>query len=186
MKRLSKLESDHGFVCLSSFDRLAKLGSDPGFGSGFVVWRSSDRWFSRLRRALLSSCFAKKKATLVDAGRCPVPCATQFGRGHPGSTSSRCCASLRALRNSPLRGSNSPRPLSAPTCVAQRLTRGPKGVAERAATRSFKRCAGSAAWACGGFPRPVDSAEQRRASRKEREDCLRGVAPSSTAPANDV
>ena len=30
---------------------------------GFGVWGSCDRWFSRLRRALLSSCFAKKKVS---------------------------------------------------------------------------------------------------------------------------
>jgi len=37
----------------------AELGSDPGFW----VLRSFDRWFSRLRRALLSSCVAKKKVS---------------------------------------------------------------------------------------------------------------------------
>ena len=44
MKRLSKLH---------------KLGSDPGFWG----WHSCDRGVSRLRRALLSSCFAKKKVS---------------------------------------------------------------------------------------------------------------------------
>ena len=132
-----------------------------------VCWSAGFRacgapYFLLLRQKKVS----KEKATLVDAPLHGVPCATRFGRGHPGSTSSRCCASLRSLRNSPLRGSNSPRPLSAQTCVAQRLTRGPESVMERPAARFSKRCSGSAAWVCGGFPRPVDSAEQRRASRK--------------------
>ena len=49
MKRRSKLAS-----------KLAhKLGSDPGFWG----WHSCDRGVSRLRRALLSSCFAKKKVS---------------------------------------------------------------------------------------------------------------------------
>ena len=119
-----------------------------------VCWSAGFRacgapYFLLLRQKKVS----KEKATLVDAGRCPVPCATRFGRGHPGSTSSRCCASLRALRNSGLRPSDSPRPLSAQTCVAQRLTRGPESVMERPAARFSKRCSGSAAWVCGGFPR---------------------------------
>ena len=41
---------------------------------GFGVWGSCDRWFSRLRRALLSSCFAKKKVSKEegDPGRRPA------------------------------------------------------------------------------------------------------------------
>ena len=38
---------------------VSKSGSDHGLW----VWRSCDGWFSRLRRALLSSCFAKKKVS---------------------------------------------------------------------------------------------------------------------------
>ena len=60
MKRRSKLAS-----------KLAhKLGSDPGFWG----WHSCDRGVSRLRRALLSSCFAKKKVSKEegDPGRRPA------------------------------------------------------------------------------------------------------------------
>ena len=41
---------------------------------GFGVWGSCDGWFSRLRRALLSSCFAKKKVSKEegDPGRRPA------------------------------------------------------------------------------------------------------------------
>ena len=38
---------------------VSKSGSDHGLW----VWRSCDGWFSRLRRALLSSCVAKKKVS---------------------------------------------------------------------------------------------------------------------------
>ena len=60
MKRRSKLAS-----------KLAhKLGSGPGFWG----WHSCDRGVSRLRRALLSSCFAKKKVSKEegDPGRRPA------------------------------------------------------------------------------------------------------------------
>ena len=49
---------------------VSKSGSDHGLW----VWRSCDGWFSRLRRALLSSCFAKKKVSKEegDPGRRPA------------------------------------------------------------------------------------------------------------------
>ena len=53
---------------------------------------------------------AKEKATPGSVPAAPVPCATRGWRG---------------LRNSPLRGSDSPRPLSASACVARHLPRGP-------------------------------------------------------------
>ncbi len=54
---------------------------------------------------------AKEKATPGSAPAARVPCATRNRRG---------------LRNSALRASNSPRPLSAAFCVAQRLSGGPR------------------------------------------------------------
>ena len=49
---------------------VSKSGSDHGLW----VWRSCDGWFSRLRRALLSSCVAKKKVSKEegDPGRRPA------------------------------------------------------------------------------------------------------------------
>ena len=143
-----------------------QVGDFPGgFVCSGVGFRACGApYFLLLRQKKVS----KEKATLVDAPLRGVPCATRFGRGHPKSTSSRCCASLRALRNSGPRPSDSPRPLPPPTCVAQRLTRGPKGVMERPAACFSKRCAGSAGWVRAGFPRPVDSAEQRRVAQGTR------------------
>ena len=65
MKRHSKLASKLAHKLGSH-----KLGSDPGFWG----WHSCDRGVSRLRRALLSSCFAKKKVSKEegDPGRRPA------------------------------------------------------------------------------------------------------------------
>jgi len=91
-----------------------------------MMFECGDPGFSALRAAyfllLRQKKVSKEKATLVDAPLRGVPCATRLGRG---------------LRNSALRASNSPRPLSAQTCVAQRLTRGPEYVAEQPAAPDF-------------------------------------------------
>jgi len=80
-------------------------------GAGLVL-----RGSSALRAGVLSSCFAKKKVAKEEGdprlrGRLRrLPCATRCWRG---------------LRNSGLRPSNSPRPLSAISSVARRSTWGP-------------------------------------------------------------
>ena len=109
-----------------------------------------------------------------------IPCATRFERG---------------LRNSGLRPSNSPRPLSAQTCVARHLPRGPEKRrlrTGRARPWHFSGLtavdlANSFSWAepslRDAFRVPMRGAEQRRKRRKEGEDCLRPAGPSSAAPA---
>ena len=161
---------------------------------------------SALRAGVLSSCFAKKKVAKEEGdprlrGRLRrLPCATRCWRGHPKSTSSRCCASFRALRNSALRASDSPRPLSAISSVARRSTWGPgkasrnDGSAQeekrkslafngRPLERSKKhlhRFGGDA------FRVPLRGAEQRRFERKEGEDCLRAKPEFRSPRSNRV
>ena len=179
---VSKSGSDHGLwvwrscdgwfsrlrraLLSSCFAKKCKLGSDPSFWG----WHSSDRGVSRLRRALLSFASPKEsKQRKGDPGRRPAtrgPLRYSVWAGSPQEyffpmlRIAQGAAELAATR---LKQSS---PFSAQPCVAQRLTRGPESVMERPAARFSKRCSGSAAWVCGGFPRPVDSAEQRRASRK--------------------
>ncbi len=105
----------------------------------------------------------------------------------PGSAplrgSLRYSAGRSACQNSPAaqtRQADRPRP----ACVAQRLSRGPKGVSALSAIeksaccgRPPKRgkdqihCDTGSAWV--GFPGPLGGAEQRRLGRKKGEHCLR-------------
>jgi len=91
-------------VSLSSVP-VSKSGSDHGLW----VWRSCDGWFSRLRRALLSSCFAKKKVSKEegDPGRrraLPGPLRYSVWAGAPREyffpmlRIAQCAAELAATR----------------------------------------------------------------------------------------
>ncbi len=103
-----------------------------------------------------------------------VPCATRV---------------WRALRNSGLCPSNSPRAFSASLSVARRATRGQQGAQDQRSTEKTgsdgqpekqpknENCQHSAS-----SPGPLRGAEQLRFGWDQGEDCLRGIAPSSAAP----
>jgi hypothetical protein len=142
---------------------------------GVLVWRGG----SALLAGVLSSCFAKKKVAKEEGdprlrGRlCRLPCATR---------------DWRALRNSGLRPSNSPRAFSASPCVARRSTWGP-GKASRnncsaqkkmgvfdgrpqdfAKTRSHR-------FSVDASPTPLGGAEQRRSAGGFRRALFEGQSP---------
>jgi hypothetical protein len=149
-----------------------------------LAWRDG----SALRAGILS--FASPKESSQRKGdprlrgrRCRLPCATRCWRG---------------LRNSALRASNSPRPLSATSSVARRSTWGPgkasrnDGSAQETKTRFFNSRALEIAknylyWFGGdAFWVPLRGAEQRRFERKEGEDCLRAKPEFRSPRSNRV
>jgi len=100
-----------------------------GVGHGFCVALADALGSAPDARAYFLLCgqkkVAKEKATPGSVPAAPVPCATRRWRG---------------LRNSGLRPSDSPRPLSASPCVARHLPRGPQGAAARLPCRIAACC----------------------------------------------
>ena len=98
----------------------------------------------------------------VGAPRCGVPCATRLTRG---------------LRNSDLRSSDSPRPFSAPACVAQRLSGGGK-----ASTCQPSAVNPETSRKPGGFKCRLGDAEQRRLAGGSRLASVRAAGEFSQPP----
>ena len=120
---------------------------------------------------------AKEKAT---PGSAPLRGSLRYSSGRAARMNSPSAQTMRA---------DCPRP----ACVAQRLSRGPKGVSALSAIeksaccgRPPKRgkdqihCDTGSAWV--GFPGPLRGAEQRRLGRKKGEHCLRGFSPELRSP----
>jgi len=148
-------------------------------GAGLVL-----RGSSALRAGVLSSCFAKKKVAKEEGdprlrGRLRrLPCATRH---------------WRALRNSGLRPSDSPRAFSASTCVARRSTWGPGKAStpnQRNSLLAVLLCLAAAkgsSWAepsfRDAFRVPMRGAEQRRSAGRSRLALSEPKASLASRPA---
>ena len=118
---------------------------------GLWVWRSCDGWFSRLRRALLSSCFAKKKVSKEegDPGR---------RRALPGSLRYSVWAGAAELGPVGLKQSS---PFSRPNLRCSAPHKGPGKRRGTACSTRFLTLYKDPRWGAGWFS---PSRRQRRAT----------------------
>jgi len=139
---------------------------------------------SALRAGVLSSCFAKKKVAKEEGD-------PRVGAGYAGPLRNSLLAGAAELGLRP----QTVLALFPPAAALLSASQGdPKGAPEPNAFRKTE-CYGrpekkakikkaNRPSSPEGLPGPLGGAEQRRKARKKGEDCLKGKAPSSAAPAS--